>query len=323
MQKKERKIILIAIVLFILLIAVVFSIIYFLGVARNISGHNGQPSGEEGISNADGSAEGTSGSSDGSASGDTGSPGDVSRREYHTSDKLSIVTLSRKISESGLDEEVNITVTGYLKEVDPESNSLTTYSDRAFDFEQGKVKWDIQGTLTDKTKDCEYDTQITGKGEDSISDLNVLYGKYDNPYDNNGNLIRLNDYGRLNLGYRANGYSTEITRKEISTLGKMIIPIIERDDVIVTKPSANVDAICDGQTESTHGIINESAQLQLPFTWLDVNPDNSQFRDSFVIKDDKILSGFGNAKIGMWPVLTTPLQGNGEWTVSWEFNFPK
>ena len=46
-------------------------------------------------------------------------------------------------------EEVTLSLTGYLKEIDPQSSELTMYAERAYELVNGTVEWNIQQTSDD------------------------------------------------------------------------------------------------------------------------------------------------------------------------------
>src|SRR3989344_245869 len=81
---------------------------------------------------------------------------------YLTSNTLTEITIERdatgpyntKSLTGTREENLVFKITGYLKEIDPQSNDLTKYADRAFEFEDGKVEWTINQDSNDGDTKC-------------------------------------------------------------------------------------------------------------------------------------------------------------------------
>ena len=221
---------------------------------------------------------------------------------YKTSPYLSEMIFTRDGSgQNGeITQHASLKVTGYMQEIDPTTSSLTTYSDRAYNFKDGTLEWTLEETYNYGS----LDETITSSGKEKISDLNVYW--------DNGNPTPLTngDYD-LKWGYKEQGLN-EQGKPELRTFGKLLIPI----------------------TETENGVTNKkSAIVQFPIRFIGYNLNPANFSDSFVAKEGyqnewqgTIISGYKDAIFAEMAMVTTTdipiLAILGPWHVSWNLKFP-
>ena len=247
---------------------------------------------------------------------------------YTTSDTLSEITFTRDFEvpdnvQSGvgiLSEKTTFKLTGYLKEIDPDSDDLTRYSDRAFEFENGTVEWHSEQIENDGSTRCMRTSGVKGSGKERISDLNIPYNINDGK-DLNGNLVHVDSYN-LKLKYNKNGLSGH---PELSIVGKVLIPIE------YTHSEIPVDATCNGNDATETFTRKDVVQVWFPLTLLDVDPTNDPFSGSLVGREPvenelegTVLSGDPSTKfdglVKVSPIVT--LGTDGPWDVSWNIDVP-
>lgn len=251
---------------------------------------------------------------------------------YKTSDKLSTITFSRDITGPYNDnytggarnQNVTMKITGYMKEIAPNSNTLTQYSDKAYELSQGQVEWNIKEYLNDgDTIKCTYIYETQGAGKDDISNLDVNYDVNEGK-DDQGNIFHLDGYD-LKIGYKQNDFLYNTSKLEI--LGSLLIPIEETDSIIHNKSNL----ICNNTTETTVGTFKEIAIVKFPLVLLGINPQGNlngslTAYESVTPKDKtNIISETANAAYGF-------LTFNGKvdvdeektpWNVTWDLKFPE
>ncbi|MBU0461380.1 MAG: hypothetical protein KJ574_02210, partial [Nanoarchaeota archaeon] len=217
-------------------------------------------------------------------------------------------------------------ISGYLKEIDPDSDELTRYSDKAYEFYQGTVEWEFEQTSNDGGTKCNYIYNVKGSGKDLISNLDV-------PYDTNGgkdgesNLVHLDTYD-LKIKYNKIGRNGG---PELALVGKLLIPVDYTQSVIVTKPSAHVNAICNGNTESTSVAMKDVAIMEFPITFLNLDMKYPILNGSLVAFEPsgnewegRVVSSDADVKFG-GPVHVTPifiLGSEAPWGVYWHIELP-
>ncbi|MBI5228120.1 thrombospondin type 3 repeat-containing protein [Candidatus Micrarchaeota archaeon] len=220
-----------------------------------------------------------------------------------------------------LSEHATFKLSGRLREIDPMSNSLTRYSDRAFEFENGTVDWALDQLSNDGGTKCIRVNSVKGSGKDLISNLDVPYNVNEGK-DSNGNLVHLSNYD-IKLIYNKNGLSGKM---ELSIVGKVIVPVTYGYHLTVGK-----NMVCDGSKTDVAFSRKEVAILQSPFTLLDVDPKVDPLTGSFLARepvgneiDGTIISGNKSVKFNNLVKITkiTVLGSDGPWTVSWNIDTP-
>lgn len=250
---------------------------------------------------------------------------------YKTAAKQTTVTFHRTIDDyyyditkaGTRDQDVTLTITGYLKEVAPTSHSLIQYGDRAYEFSQGKVKWEVSELedYGDMIK-CHYINRVTGSGEDLIANLDVPYDTNDGK-DSSGNLIHLSTYD-LRLKYNDNSLSGHA---ELEIVGDIIVPLTETNIVNVLK----ANTICSGTNTSATFTHSEVAAVRFPLTFLDPTLHGTFTGNLTALETSNDLDT-SNITSTTSPVLFGSTIFIGEitvdnmhtpWTVSWNLEFPE
>lgn len=296
---------------------------------------NNNNSGTE--SNADNNTD--SNSSDNTAdvsSGDNNS-GDTGQTEqtqpvYRTADKLSNITFSRAVtgpyntnSNTGTrNQSVTMKITGYLKEIDPDSDSISFGADKKYEFNQGAVEW----TITELGDDgnaigCNYITSVSASGKDSIANLDIPYNT-NNGLDSNGNIAHLPSYD-LRLSYDNLGLTG---KSELEIAGSLLIPINVTETVIHNK----TNLICGNTTETTTATRKDIAVVKFPMTLLNVNANGSLTGSlsayetaNYFNNTSNIVSSTVDAQFGV-PVYVGEVTvgvDSGPWNVTWDIEFPE
>ncbi|MDP3742614.1 MAG: hypothetical protein Q8R15_04835, partial [Candidatus Micrarchaeota archaeon] len=78
-------------------------------------------------------------------------------RVFSLADKPTEITFTRTLSVpfntqsnvGSITETASFKISGRLKEIDPDSNDLTRYADRAFEFQNGTIEWNFQQNSDD------------------------------------------------------------------------------------------------------------------------------------------------------------------------------
>lgn len=249
---------------------------------------------------------------------------------YQTSSKLSTITFHRTIdgyynesTQAGTrGQDVTLTIAGYLKEIAPTSHSLTRLGDRAYEFSQGKLKWNVSELeeYGDPTK-CSYINRTTDVGEDLIANMDVPYDTNDGK-DDAGNLVHLPSYD-LRLKYDSIGLSGQA---ELEIVGSLIIPLTETN--IITHNTTNL--ICSGTTSSTTYTKNETGPARFPLTWLNPTLSGHQagsltaYETANDLDTSNITTSSAPALFGSTIFVgeITVDNNNTPWTVTWDLEFP-
>ncbi|MCX6741657.1 MAG: hypothetical protein NTX24_00580 [Candidatus Pacearchaeota archaeon] len=238
---------------------------------------------------------------------DTGGPGPEPQEQptppkvYKTSPYLSEIIFTRDGSgQNGeITQHASFKVTGYMQEIDPENSSLTFYSDKAYNFKDGMLEWNLEETY-------EYgslDETITSSGKEKISDLNVYW-------DNGQPTALTNGDYDLKLGYSNPGFN-EQNKPELRIFGKLLIPITETENGVTKK---------------------QTSTIQFPIRFIGYNFNPANFSDSFIAKEGyqnewqgTIISGYQDAIFAEMAMVTTTdipiLAILGPWHVSWDLKF--
>ncbi len=244
---------------------------------------------------------------------------------YNTSNKLTEITLTREVDGGTVTQKASFKITGYLKEIAPESNSLTMYSDRAFDFNQGTVEWSMEESETDVGTDCTYITLVTSSGKEAISSLNVPWSTDEGKYPN-GSLMHLSDWGNLKLTYKEHGFNSE-SESEFALAGKILIPLTVTEKVELNK----ANSICGGYNYPRTATRLDEGNAGFPIVLLGLDLKSSNYAGSFNAFEPygnswegTIVSGYQHAKfksiVGGGEV---PMPGDeAPWVVSWNINLP-
>jgi hypothetical protein len=167
-------------------------------------------------------------------------------KEYKKSDRLSEISFKRVINEERLQANFDITVKGYVEEVESVSG---VYGERYFALSDAIVIWEADARETSDRTNCFYEYTLSGAGEDEAANLDVMYGDSAGK-DAEGNWIHLDGWGDIVLAYNSYGYAGD-GKPEVSFNGEVLIPVDYVESVTVTKPSEHISAICNGFTEST------------------------------------------------------------------------
>lgn len=244
----------------------------------------------------------------------------VSTPTYSTSGVPSELTFTREVATthnrlSGtgiLTQNADFKITGFLKEIDPDSNEITRYAQRAFEFSEGQLEWTLVEKDDDGDTKCERITDVSSADREDLSNLNIPVGL-------TSGATGLSGYDLL-LTYNE-------TTAELAVAGKLLVPVEVTDTVIVL----GQNAICNGLTATAAETTNDTAVVALPLVWQNVDLDNRSFRGSLIAQEPTgndyigtILSGY-SAAIFKAPVVVTDitiLGDDGPWNVSWDFNFP-
>lgn len=251
---------------------------------------------------------------------------------YKTASKLTTITFSRVItgpyninSNTGIrNQNVSLKITGYLKEIDPDSNDFTRYSDQGYEFNQGMVEWTIEELENDgNTTGCNYITSASGSGKDSIANLDVAYNTNEGK-DSAGNIAHLSSYD-LRLKYKKTGLTG---KSELAIAGSLLIPINVTDTVVHGK----TNLICGNTTQSATVSRKDIATAAFPMTLLNastgasLNGSLSAYETAnYFNNTSNIVSKTADASFGI-PVFT----GEGAydinsapWNVTWDIEFPE
>ncbi|MBI5222808.1 thrombospondin type 3 repeat-containing protein [Candidatus Micrarchaeota archaeon] len=224
-------------------------------------------------------------------------------------------------------EHATITIRGQLKEIKPTSSDLTRYYDRAFEFVNETVSWEIQQHTNDGGTKCVYIEDIAGSGSDKLENLNIPYNT-GNGLAPDGSLLHLKSYD-LKIGYKKTGLSG---KSELEFLGSILIPIIHTSTVEVKQQSANIHTICSGKRETTSFSRKDVAITKLPVVLYGLNLED-QFSYSGSMQaieptgnewEGRIISGEQNAKFKSLALITpiTMRQNAGPWNINWKIEIP-
>ncbi|MBU0591121.1 hypothetical protein KKF81_05535 [Candidatus Micrarchaeota archaeon] len=224
-------------------------------------------------------------------------------------------------------QEATLTVSGYLHEIDPDSNTLTRYSDRAFELENGTVDWSINIVSDDGDTYCHTIETITSKDKDEISNLDVHYG-VDGGMDQNGNLVHLDAYN-LRVTYDEQGLTSG--KPELSVAGTILIPVNYSYSLTVTPKSTHVSTICNGNTESFGYGRNDVAIVSFPMTAVGFDIDSldqgGEF-DALQPEGNEYYWTVSDSNINLRPmglILVTDItfpSYEAPWHVSWNMEAP-
>ncbi len=224
-----------------------------------------------------------------------------------------VATTHNKSTGTGtLTQDANFKVTGLLKEIDPTSNELTRYAQRAFEFEQGQLAWTLAEKDDDADTKCNRITKVDGSGKEALDKLNIPIGV-------TSGATGLSGYDLLLV------YNT--TTSELSVVGSLLVPV----DVTTTIQVLGQNAICNGLKTTASDTKKDTAAVKLPLVWQNVNLSQGSFRGSLVAQEPMgnnskgtIVSGYSAATFGAPVVVTdiTILGDDGPWNVNWDLNFP-
>jgi len=241
---------------------------------------------------------------------------------YKTATKLTTITLHRTIdgyyntySNTGVRDQD-------LKEVAPNSHELTLYGDRAYEFDQGKVKWDVseRAEYGDMVK-CKYIDTTEGDAEDLIANLDVGYDTNDGR-DDDGNIVHMSVYD-LRLRYKNIGMSG---KAELDIVGSLIIPVTVTNTVNVLSSHT----ICSNATSSETATSTQVTPVKFPLTWLNPTLTSNQsgnltaYETSNDLDTSNITSTTAPAEFGLLPFVGKITVDNMHtpWTVTWNLEFP-
>lgn len=234
---------------------------------------------------------------------------------YKTADKLTTITFSRELTSSGVTQSANFKLTGYLREIDPETNPLNIYSDRAFVFEQANFEWNLEETETDVGNRCTRVVELWSSGNTQPSELNVYY-ELINGQGTSINGAELPDYGNIVIMYYNSGIN-ELQGPQLSSRGELLLPV-----------DITESTVCEDSTDTT--IRKKSVTLDYYFEFYDSFsgiPKQGTFSSygTFAPVRPDAVSGYQNAALG-FPVLVTSLSvpvDDAPWEVEWELEFPE
>lgn len=223
-----------------------------------------------------------------------------------------VATTHNKNTGTGtLTQEANFKVTGLLKEIDPASNELTRYAQRAFEFEQGQLAWTLAEKDDDADTKCNRITKVDSAGKEALDNFNIPVGA-------TSGVTGLSGYDLL-LVYNE-------TTSELSVVGSLLVPV----DVTTTIQVLGQNSICNGLKATASDTKKDTAVVKLPIVWQNVNLSQGSFRGNLVAQEPMgnnskgtILSGYSTATFGAPVVVTdiTILGDAGPWNVSWDLNF--
>jgi len=250
---------------------------------------------------------------------------------YLTSNTLTEITIEReatgpyntKTLTGTREENLVFKITGYLKEIDPQSNDLTSYADRAFEFENGKVEWTINQDSNDGGKDCTRIVDVSGSGKDDISKLNVFYEITDGQSTSISGKP-LSSSGKFALKYNRESLSG---KPELILVGQVLIPFDITETVEVHQTSPNVKQLCNGATETTSSVRKRSATVKIPLTLSNLDLIGHEYIGSSILKET--FGGMGedqNAETslgyGVFVGQSSFPSFDSPWKVSWNLQMP-
>ena len=224
-------------------------------------------------------------------------------------------------------QEATLKLSGYLHEIDPSSDELTRYADRAFELENGTIEWSINMLSDDGETYCHTIETISSEGTDSIANLDVHYG-VDGGRDQNGNIVHLDAYD-LRLAYDEQGLISG--KPELSIVGSVLLPVDYTYSLFVTKKSAHVNSVCSGSTTDVSYSQKDVAIVSFPMTVLDFDIDSLDQRGTFDAiqlqgnDPDWTISDQSIKFRSMGLVMVTDLRFPGyesPWHVSWNVETP-
>ncbi len=255
---------------------------------------------------------------------------EIPKRPYLTSDMLTEITIERQSSgpmntKTGTgtkSEKLIFKISGYLKEIDPESNDLTRYADRAFEFDKGTVQWTIEQDSNDANPKCTRITEIDSTGKDSIPKLNIYYETTDGQSTSISGQP-LPSSGKLALKYTKQSISG---KPEFELVGQVLIPVDIVETLEVHQTSPNVKTTCNGATETFSVQKKRSAVVKVPLTILNLDLSERTYAGELASEEtyygEEVPNADAELGYGVYGGFGEAISFDTPWKVSWNLEMP-
>jgi hypothetical protein len=239
----------------------------------------------------------------------------TSTRDFESSDKLTTISFTRigSIYDGDSEEydstdiEINLVLTGYLREVPTSlSNEPLDYL-RDYVFDEDSVQWNIYTEEIHFGSRCIFTYTISEEGSDSSVNL--------------GDTSVSETYRKVKISYAGEeGYPED---SQLSVEGLLMFNLDETNDIKVLQVSENVWGVCNGHTESTVFTEERIVKFSFPLVLKNVDISQKKFSGSFTFDEDEspAIDAFLDNDVMELPYTITEIEPV-LWDVEWEINLP-